>query len=260
MYFLNMLIIASKLVDNYALIAWPHTTCINGGMKLLPCQLNIAVDGPAGAGKSSVARAVAENLGLIYLDTGAMYRAITWKAMDLNLPLEDAQAMGKLAAATEFTWHDHGTGRQLFMDSQPLPSAIRSREVTRAVSLVSSYEPVRKVLRNQQRALCADNGVIMDGRDIGTAVMPDADLKIFLTASLQERARRRLQERGQSLGMLSEVMQEMAERDRYDSTRAHSPLCIAADAIVIDTTGLSLTQVVDSVVGHAQQICQSKGG
>lgn len=226
---------------------------------MLPCQLNIAIDGPAGAGKSSVARAVALALGLVYLDTGAMYRAITWKALEQQLPLTDAAQLGSLAATTVFSW-GRGQGQipELYMDGSPLPAAIRSLEVTSQVSLVASYEEVRSVLRQKQRDLGKGQGVIMDGRDIGTTVMPVAALKVFLTASLQERAGRRLREFGHDISLLPQKMQEMAERDRKDSSRQHSPLSIAADAIVIDTTGLSLSEVVDLVIKHAEAVCHNK--
>lgn len=225
---------------------------------MLPCQLNIAIDGPAGAGKSSVARAVAKTLGLVYLDTGAMYRAITWKALQLQMPLTDADALGRLAASTEFCWGGDDGVTELLMDGNALSPEIRSTQVTRQVSLVSSFEEVRSEMRQQQRALGKGEGVIMDGRDIGTAVMPNAPLKIFLTASLEERAVRRLKELGQDMSLLSQMMHDMAERDRKDSSRQHSPLSVAADASIIDTTGLSLSQVVDLVIRHAQQVCCSE--
>ncbi|NLY53656.1 MAG: (d)CMP kinase [Firmicutes bacterium] len=227
---------------------------------MLARQLNIAIDGPAGAGKSSVARAVAEALGLVYLDTGAMYRAITWKAQQQNLSLQDPEILGRLAETTEFTWSDDELKRRLLMDGSPIPAAIRSPAVTRCVSLVASQETVRRALRQKQQQLARSaRGIIMDGRDIGTAVMPEADLKIFLTASLEERARRRMHDLGQDVSQLPQLMREMAARDHQDSTREHSPLSIAPDATVIDTTGLSLSQVVELVIRHAEQICLSRG-
>lgn len=225
---------------------------------MLPRQLNIAIDGPAGAGKSSVARAVAEALGLVYLDTGAMYRAITWKALQLQVPLADAAALGRLASSTEFSWGDNDRIPELLVDGNVISPEIRSPEVTTQVSLVSSFEEVRSQMRQRQRALGRGEGVIMDGRDIGTTVMPNAPLKIFLTASLEERAVRRLKELGQDMSLLSQMMHDMAERDRKDSSRQHSPLSIAADATIIDTTGLSLSEVVDLVIRHAQQVCCSE--
>ncbi len=226
---------------------------------MLPCQLNIAIDGPAGAGKSSVARAVAQALGLIYLDTGAMYRAITWKALKLQVPLTDANALGELTAGSEFCWGGPNGAPELCMDGEPLPAAIRSQEVTSQVSLVASYEEVRKELRQKQRELGKGRGVVMDGRDIGTVVMPAAALKIFLTASLEERAERRLKELGQDSSLLPQMMQAMARRDHKDASRQHSPLSIAPNATIIDTTGLSLSQVVDLVIWHARQVCLSEG-
>ncbi len=222
---------------------------------LLPCQLNIAVDGPAGAGKSSVARAVADALGLTYLDTGAMYRAVTWKALQSGYDIHDAETMGALAAGTRFEWRQEQTGLTLLVDGDLLHEGIRSESVTANVSLVASYETVRSVLRDRQRKLCTSRGVIMDGRDIGTVVMPGADLKVFLTANLLERAKRRLRELGGSDEELSGLMRSIAERDDKDSSREHSPLRPAPDAVIIDTTELNLQQVVELILRHANAVC-----
>lgn len=227
---------------------------------MLPCQISVAIDGPAGAGKSSVARAVASDLGLVYLDTGAMYRAITWKAGQLQIPLTDAEGLGKLATATRFYWCEQANALpKLYMDGKPLPDAIRSPEVTAAVSSVASYEQVRSIMRQQQKLLGLGKGIVMDGRDIGTVVMPHADCKIYLTATLAARADRRREERGLASDMLPQLMQEMAARDQKDTSRQHSPLSVAADAIVLDTTGLSLQEVVDCVKQYIKQVCSNKG-
>lgn len=227
---------------------------------MLPCQLNIAIDGPAGAGKSSVALRVAKRLKLVYLDTGAMYRALTWKAIQSGVALTDASGLGQLAKSTRFQWRVHNTTLELYMDKQPIPEAIRSSWITEHVSLVASYEEVRAELLQQQRSLAAGSGVVMDGRDIGTNVMPDASLKIFLTASLEERALRRLQEQQLSLDQLPRLMQSLAGRDNKDASRQHSPLAVATDAIIIDTSKLSLAEVVDLVVQHAKRVCQNGEG
>lgn len=227
---------------------------------LLPCQLNIAIDGPAGAGKSSVARAVADALGLAYLDTGAMYRAVTWKALQSGRNIHDEDAIRQLAEAIQFEWKRDHDGLTLLVDGNVVPEGVRSEQVTSNVSLVASYEGVRSILRDRQRGLCASKGIVMDGRDIGTVVMPDADLKVFLTADLEERARRRLIEQGRSQDEIHVMMQSMAERDSKDSSRVHSPLKPASDALTVDTTGLSLQRVVDMILGHAQAVCAKELG
>lgn len=222
---------------------------------MLPCQLNIAVDGPAGAGKSSVSRAVAEVLGLSYLDTGAMYRSLTWKALCRQVAPDDAAALAELARSTEWTYGELGGQQRLWMDRQPLPDEIRSTEVNQAVSTVSSHASVRAIVREKQQQMLARGGFIADGRDIGTVVLPSADLKVFLTASIEARAARRLREEGRDREQLPELMQAIAQRDHLDSTRDQSPLQQAPDAWRLDTTGMSFQQVVDSIVQRALAIC-----
>lgn len=222
---------------------------------LLPCQLNIAVDGPAGAGKSTVSRAVAEALGLSYLDTGAMYRALTWKALQRHISPDDADRLVELATETTWALSETGIGADLLMDGQPIPAAIRSDRVTALVSAVSSHQSVRRVVVSQQRELCTAGGFIADGRDIGSVVMPDAHLKVFLTASVAERAERRRLEQGKSCQALQGLTRDIVNRDQQDSSREHSPLRQLADAWVLDTTGMTFDQVVDCILEKARSVC-----
>jgi len=195
----------------------------------------IGIDGPAGSGKSTVARAVAAKLAWTYLDTGSMYRAITVGALRRGLDLHDDAAMGAYARGVTLV-----TRPRVVIDGEDVTSEIRTDETNRAVSIVAALPSVRESMVARQRAFAADEpvGVVVEGRDITTVVFPDATLKIFLTASLEERARRRGDEGSDSV----------ARRDEADSTRASSPLRQADDAIVIDTTGLSVDQVVEEIL------------
>lgn len=209
----------------------------------------IAIDGPAGAGKSSVARKVAMLLGLKYLDTGAMYRAITLKVITKNLGLDDLDILNKALSETEIKF---GEDNKIFLDREDVSDAIRQSEVNNLVSPVSAISTVRKHLVSMQQDIAAgSDGIIMEGRDIASRVMPDADFKFYLDASIEERAKRRCKEqleKGINLA-LDEVIKEIKNRDQIDSQREDSPLTVVDDAIVIDTTGLSFEQVVDRVVG-----------
>jgi cytidylate kinase len=202
----------------------------------------IAIDGPAGSGKSTVARAVAERLVLNYLDTGAMYRAVAFEAMRRGIDPEDKERVGRLAAQIDIV-----VGDRVLVDGTDATIEIRSPEVTRAVSDVAANPAVRKELvrRQQEWGLAHDGGVI-EGRDIGTVVFPDAPLKVYLTASDDQRATRRSQE---MLDMrYDEVAADIARRDHIDSTRSASPLACADDAVVLDTTERSIDQVVEAVL------------
>jgi len=191
----------------------------------------IAIDGPAGSGKSTVAKAVAARLGLAYLDTGAMYRSVALAALQQGVEVADTAKLAHLAATVE-------------IDHTP---AIRTAEVTAAVSGVAAVPDVRRELVKRQRQWAAEHrGGVVEGRDIGTVVFPEAELKVFLTASDEERARRRTQEVGAA--DQREVQQSIARRDRLDSTRAVSPLKPADDALVIDTTGRSVDDIVEEVL------------
>ncbi len=218
-------------------------------------RLIVAIDGPAGAGKSTVARAVARRLDLLFLDTGAMYRAITWKALSEGLALDDADAMTRLARESQIALIPGEDGDRVRIDGQDVTDAIRMPEVTRHVSQVAAHAGVREVLVDRQRELGKGGGVVAEGRDIGTVVFPQAPVKIFLVASPMERARRRakdLEAKGHAVD-LDELAAEIARRDAYDSNRAVSPLKAAEDAVRVDTDQLSAEQVVDRILEIARQ-------
>lgn len=225
--------------------------------------LTVAIDGPAGAGKSTVARNVAQKLGYLYLDTGAMYRAITLKALQQNVPLDDEKALTRLANETVLEWQSSGVeaapgGPKLYMDGVDVSEAIRHPRVTMTVSLVARVPGVRQRLVELQRQFAKQGGVVVDGRDIGTVVLPQAECKFYLTASLEERARRRQRELAQQ-GMpaeMEEVKSALAWRDTIDSGREISPLRPAEDAIIIDTTGRSVEEVVEQIYS----LCKEKVG
>jgi cytidylate kinase len=206
----------------------------------------IAIDGPAGAGKSSVARAVAAALGFAYLDSGAMYRCVALAAIERGADLDDAEAMGKVARAVEI---DLREGRAV-LDGRDVSAAIREPGVTAAASHVSVHSTVREALVARQRELIAAGRYVAEGRDIGTVVSPDSPLKIFLTAGDEERARRRAAQTGEDPGA---VLAAQRERDARDIEREHGALRPAADAVELDTTGLSLEQVVSRIAGLARE-------
>jgi len=209
--------------------------------------LIVAIDGPSGAGKGTVARAVAARLGYRHVDTGAMYRAVAWKAAHDRVDLTDDAAV---AAVGERAAFDLEQGR-IVIDGHDVASAIRTAEIDKAAAIVARHPGVRRVLVARQRALGGQGGVVMEGRDIGTVVFPEADVKIYLDASPEERARRRAADPAHSSSkgtQLADVATALAERDKSDSTRAISPLSIAPDAVVIDTTNLSVSEVIDRVI------------
>lgn len=205
----------------------------------------IAIDGPAGAGKSSVARAVAKRLGLRYLDTGALYRALGVAVLDRGADPSDPRVVEEVADDVDLRL-DRGA---VLLDGVDVSDRIRTAEVTRAAAQVAQHERAREVLLAIQRDAALRGDVVMEGRDIGTTVAPDADLKIFLTASLQERARRRCRQLGQeeTAERMTELEASIAARDEADRTREASPLVQAEDAVVIDTTGLSQDEVIDRI-------------
>ncbi|HWQ43141.1 MAG TPA: (d)CMP kinase [Desulfosporosinus sp.] len=217
--------------------------------------LQIAIDGPAGAGKSTVAKSVAKQLNLFYVDTGAMYRAIAYKALKNGVSIEDESRVSQIATTIEVVL-DHSDERIVWCDGENVTQAIRSPEISRAVSIVAAYPGVRERLVALQRLEADRGGVVMDGRDIGTHVLPEADLKIFLTAAIEERARRRwleLESSGKIIPFV-EVAHDMQKRDRLDTGREVSPLEPAQDAVILDTTGLSVEEIVTQIVALTRRL------
>jgi len=205
----------------------------------------IAIDGPAGAGKSTVGRAIARRLGVGYLDTGAMYRAVTFAVLRRGVDPHDADLVADVASTVDLEITDVDCTTAVNVDGQDASVEIRGREVTTAVSAVAANSGVRSEMVKRQRAWVADHGgAVVEGRDIGSVVFPDADLKLFVTASARVRAERRVAEIG---GDVDEVEASIIERDRKDSTRADSPLIEASGSTVVDTTGMSIQEVVDHI-------------
>jgi cytidylate kinase len=219
----------------------------------------IAIDGPAAAGKSTVGELLAEKLGYLYFDTGVMYRAVTWAAMQRGIAIEDEEAVSKLAQEAEIDVRpptvDDGRQYTVQVDGQDVTWDLRRAEVDRQVSPVSAYPQVRQALTTQQRRIGQRGRVVMVGRDIGTVVLPKAPLKIYLDATVEERARRRCREneqRGQPC-VYEDILRDMRRRDKIDSSRTAAPLRAAKDAVVIDTTNLSITQVMQRIERHIQE-------
>jgi cytidylate kinase len=217
-------------------------------------KITIAIDGPASSGKSTVAKIIAKKLNLIYLDTGAMYRAVTFLALKHHL--ESPSAILTLLQEQPISFQNTADGQLVFLGNQDVTLVIRENEVTKAVSKFAAMKAIREALVDLQRRYANQGGVIMDGRDIGTVVLPQADLKIFLVASVDERAKRRYQEnieKGISTDFET-LKQEIAKRDQLDSTRVESPLKQAEDAILLDTTGLDIESVVNQIEKLANEI------
>lgn len=213
----------------------------------------IAIDGPSGAGKGTVARAVADRLGYRHVDTGAMYRAVAWKALQDGIDLEDRVALASLSERAVFDLAD----RRVVIDGHDVAQAIRTPAIDRAAAIVARHPEVRRVLVARQRAVGKDGGIVMEGRDIGTVVFPAADVKIFLDASPEERARRRASDPAHRLpegAALGDVAIALAERDRNDATRAVSPLAMAPDAVRVETTGLGIEAVVARVLAEIESV------
>ncbi|MDK3740725.1 (d)CMP kinase [Staphylococcus pseudintermedius] len=210
--------------------------------------INIALDGPAAAGKSTIAKRVAAQLGMIYVDTGAMYRAITYYYLNNKERFTDFTSL--ISEIDLRLGYDAEKGQRVFLNDNDVTDFLRENDVTQNVSYVSSIKEVRQFLVQVQQKLAADKGIVMDGRDIGTTVLPDAEVKVYMIASVEERAERRYkdnQERGIE-SSIEQLKKDIAERDAYDMNREISPLKKAKDAIEIDTTGLSIEQVTDKIL------------
>ncbi|HXX65425.1 MAG TPA: (d)CMP kinase [Bacteroidota bacterium] len=224
-------------------------------------KLVIAIDGPAASGKSTTAKLVAERLGYIHLDTGAMYRAITLKVLRAGIRPEDEEAIALLVRSTHVELRQAGAAAHVLLDGEDVSANIRTPEVTRAVSAVSSQRAVRSVMVREQRRMGERGGIVLEGRDIGTVVFPDADVKFFLIAGIEARARRRAEElrvsgREADAALLA---QEIRERDALDSSRQESPLKRAADAIEVDTSDLTIDEQVRIVLDAVRRKMEEAG-
>lgn len=214
-------------------------------------KIQIAIDGPSGAGKSTMARMIAKELGILYLDTGAMYRAVALKAIRSGIDTKDAEALAEMVENIDLAITHDGGNQKVILDGKDVTDEIRTPEVTVGSSDVAVVPAVREKMAELQRKIAEENSVIMDGRDIGTHVLPNADVKIFLTASLDERTRRRYDElkaKGTLKQTFEELKKEMEYRDKNDSSRAHSPLKKADDAILVDTTGFTVEQSIKTIL------------
>lgn len=224
----------------------------------------VAIDGPSGAGKSTVAKAVAKKLGFSCLDTGAMYRSVAWLARQRGVALDDDGALGELARSCTIAF-EHVEGdpipKEVFVDGENVTTAIRTSEIDKAVSPVSAAPSVRAAMVEQQRAIGAAGDYVIEGRDIGTTVFPNAEVKVFLTASDEERAHRRVRQNvDRGIGSIDyeEVLADLQRRDAVDSSRSTSPLRAAEDAIVIDSTDHYIEEVIDEIcaLAHARRASQ----
>ena len=212
--------------------------------------LQVAIDGPASSGKSTVAKIIAKRFGYVYCDTGAMYRSVTWAALENGIDVSDIKQVIDLARRIKITFEPGQPDQRVFVDGHEVTKDIRTEKIAANVSAVAAIPEVRARMVEQQRQIAQAGGIVMDGRDIGTTVLPDAQVKVFLVASAHERARRRYEEnlqKGLATQSLDELEAAIKLRDQKDSTRKVSPLTQAKDAILIDTTSLTIDQVVDEI-------------
>ncbi len=214
----------------------------------------IAIDGPAGAGKSTISKKVASSLGYVYIDTGAMYRTVGLKAVRCGIDTKDADGVESILGTLDIDIRHEGVEQHIYLDGENVSDKIRTPEISMAASNVSAIPAVRVAMVDMQRKLAENHDVVMDGRDIGSFVLPDAEIKIFLTASAEARAKRRykeLIEKGENVSY-EDVYEDMVQRDKNDSTRAVSPLVVAEGATVIDTSDLNLEESVEKVILHVR--------
>ncbi|EDL63629.1 (d)CMP kinase [Bacillus sp. SG-1] len=223
-------------------------------------KLRIAIDGPAAAGKSTVAKIVAEKLSYIYIDTGAMYRSITYKAIQNNVDLNNEDNLHELLLNTKIELEPGPDGQLVYIDGQEVTQEIRQNDVTNSVSIAAKHRLVREEMVKRQQELANEGGVVMDGRDIGTHVIPDAEVKVFLLASVEERAKRRYSENTLKNipSDLEQLKSEIAHRDKLDSEREVSPLKKASDAVEIDTTSLGINEVASKILSLVSERAGSR--
>ncbi|MBO8154938.1 MAG: (d)CMP kinase [Bacillaceae bacterium] len=225
-------------------------------------DIAIAIDGPAAAGKSTVARKVANELSYIYIDTGAMYRTLTFKALTENTDVNNENQLFHLLLTTSIEFKQDNHEQKVLMDGKDVTREIRSSEVTNHVSIVAKHKKVRTEMVKRQQDMAKDRGVVMDGRDIGTHVIPDAEVKVFLSASVEERARRRHKENLEKgfPSSLEQLTEEIRKRDELDSKRETAPLIKADDAVEIDTTSLSIDEVAAKILALAEKKLDEENG
>lgn len=208
----------------------------------------IAIDGPAGAGKSTIAKRLADRIGYIYIDSGAMYRALTLKVLRENIPLKELDNIISMAKETDIDFRENS----IFLDGKAVNSEIREEHVNRNVSFIAAIPEVRKLMVGLQRKISRKKNIVMDGRDVGTVIFPSADVKFYITASVDERAERRYNEiklKGYDAD-INDIKSQIIRRDHIDSTRSESPLTVACDAIIIDTTGKTIEEVLEEVISN----------
>jgi cytidylate kinase len=245
------------LITGGACLLDAHSLFLFSREALVLEKFNIAIDGPAGAGKSTIARLVANTLGFVYVDTGAMYRAATWYILQSGISPEEEQEAIALVRELDIRLAPGSVGQQVLVNGKDVTTEIRSATVTNNVSQIARIAEVRHILTQKQKLLAADKGVVMDGRDIGSHVLPNAEVKVFLTASVRVRAERRFKETQDRPDVtLAQLEQEIATRDRMDEQRETAPLIQAADAVLLDTTNLTIPLVVERIL----ELCRTEVG
>ena len=218
-------------------------------------KIAIAIDGPAGAGKSSISKVVANELGYLYIDTGAMYRGVTWAVLDSHVDVNDQKKVEALLPSLDLTLEPTASACKVFVKGQDVTNLIRQQQINENVSTIASYKGVREYLVERQQAMAAVGGVILDGRDIGSVVLPDAELKIYLTASVDARAKRRwLEVQGTSNEQpLEDIKKNVESRDEMDKNRDESPLVCVEDAIIVDSSNMTFDETVEHILHLVQE-------